>query len=434
MGKAQEENNMKKFLAKILILVTIIASISMTVSAASVDDEIVSLTKLGFNFMEEVLGDYSDKIKGIFNIILDVAEMCPTDTPEKEEPPKDDIPEETPEIIVPPTTTSVEVRAGIFGYESTYVVYGEVVPCHWVHNNNSETMVEVLSAVQSEEFLDMGQVAELFVEEFGPGVRVTRQETYIKAFLIEDLIDTSNKFLLPVKEEGLPVEVWEAFVIQFADEFTSVEVLPGVYDSEATYWVYGETVPCNWVHTNDFATMVEVLSDVQSEVFLTTEDVEELFIEKFERRAMVYESERQIKTFLLHDVYSGKEYLLPVKDEGLPIEVWEAFASKFEKDFTCEYDLLTERGIEIFFEEKLGYTPEIAVWHRGEDDVLLDIEFAHLGGMRYQIEAVYSEELEECVLTEEALEAFLDKNPECSVVPNFTWEQLINLLDFYHNW
>lgn len=206
------------------------------------------------------------------------------------------------------------------------------------------------------------------------------------------------------------------------------------YDEDAAFVIYGESVDCEWLPVAKGATIIEIFSDVESEEYLNTEEVSNLFYEEFGYDVRVSETGSYFDAFLIEDLYSAKEYLIPVKEEGMPIKVWYEFVSEFANEFIYDYDFFNDEEVAYEFEELLGYRPEVSVFYWDENDVTIDVTFDHLGGKTYCLEAIYVEEYNEYCVTDVALEAFLDRHPECSVVPNFNWKQLMKLLEFYYNW
>lgn len=208
------------------------------------------------------------------------------------------------------------------------------------------------------------------------------------------------------------------------------------YEEDSSYVIYGETVECELLHVADDATIVEILSDVESETYLTEEAVSELFFEEFGYKVRVSERETYFPYFLIEDTYSAKEYVVPTKEEGLPYEVWEGFVDEFGEGFFETINnvvFLDKDQVAKKFEMLLGYAPEVEVFHWTENDVTFDITFDHLDGKTFCLEAAFSIEDGEWFLTEQALRAFCEEHPETTVAPCFTWKQLLKLVELYYN-
>jgi hypothetical protein len=317
----------------------------------------------------------------------------------------------------------------------------------------SATLMTVSAADTDEVYVDAEYVVNVFEEELGyrPSYRVDKW--YEGHFDL--VVDFAHKTDLPLFSwevdslNGHWTISKEEFEKTFQNmkesgEFSGVPFLKGstykvqdslcVFDEDASFVIYGEAVECEWLPVAQGATVVEIFSDVESEEFLSIVEVSKLFYEEFDYDVRVTKCGNYFDAFLVEDLHAAKEFLIPVKEEGLPSEVWEAFVVEFEDEFNYDVSYLNELGVQVYFAELLGYKTEVSVFRWGEDDVTIDVTFDHLGGKTYCLEAIYVEEYNEYCVTDVALEAFLDRHPECSVVPNFTWKQLMKLLEFYYKW
>lgn len=303
----------------------------------------------------------------------------------------------------------------------------------------SATVITV-SAAATEETIGPEEAMEIITERLGYEPFNVTMPWGPNYWGLELTVSHLEDRLWGIRVEGdewqMSLDAFEEELARFEEQgFFDVPMVRGnEYERYSSYIIYGEVVDCEWLPMALGDTVVEIFSDVQSEDFLTTGDVSELFYEEFGYDVRVSEIRTYFDAFRIEDLHSTKEYLIPVKEEGLPSEVWEAFVVEFEDEFNYDVSYLNELGVQVYFAELLGYKTEVSVFRWGEDDVTIDVTFDHLGGKTYCLEAIYVEEYNEYCVTDVALEAFLDRHPECSVVPNFNWKQLMKLLEFYYNW
>jgi hypothetical protein len=303
----------------------------------------------------------------------------------------------------------------------------------------SATVITV-SAAATDEMLGPEEAMEIITERLGYEPFNVTMPWGPHYWGLEMTVRHLDDPLWGIRVEG---DEWQMSLADFEEElaclekqgFFDVEMVIGTaYERYSSYVIYGETIYCEWLPMSFGDTVVEVLFDVASEEYLTIDEVSELFYEEFGYKPEVQEFSSYFDAYCINDRRYGEEYLIPVKEEGLPVEVWEAFVTEFEDEFNYDVSYLNELGVQVYFAELLGYKTEVSVFRWGEDDVTIDVTFDHLGGKTYCLEAVYVEEYNEYCVTDVALEAFLDRHPECSVVPNFTWKQLMKLLEFYYKW
>lgn len=201
----------------------------------------------------------------------------------------------------------------------------------------------------------------------------------------------------------------------------------------------------------------EVLEDIRpiyltpqesvEEKYYTTDEVEELFFEKYGYDIHVYQckywNENEVEVnFVICDLYNGREFEIDAVqlEDGewyLTETVWQEFIENVDLSEEVQYatedvEFWTYEEIVEKFTDMLGYTPNVSV---SEEDLewfhSIDFSFDHLGGKKYYIDWVIIEEDGDVLVTDKVFSEFLEDNPEVTVVPRFTKKQLDKMYEFY---
>lgn len=188
--------------------------------------------------------------------------------------------------------------------------------------------------------------------------------------------------------------------------------------------------------------------DIDSDIFFDTNDIEELFEEKYGYEIDVYvctyhHRDSISADFVVCDRFNGVEYEIDAVQttEGwmVPEANWRWFINNYDLEDDVEYatgnigwweldEILEE------FEYMLGYVPEFEVWQDPELEWYntLDFEFEHIGGKNYSIEWTFMNRNGEILVSDKVFEEFLEENPEITKLLDIrSEEELERMYAFY---
>ena len=252
------------------------------------------------------------------------------------------------------------------------------------------------------------QVEDLFEEEYGYRPNVVCDMRYFEkvddavwVYVLEDWCNADCWYVEPTRVNGewlLSKTEWKNFTSENQEQLAA----NSAYAAKAKY-----------LNLHDLNEEFEEMLDYDAEVYLLNASIQDgtpCF--------NVYFDHLGGERYSIDAGVIDGEYVVSEK-------VFQMFCE--ENPETTEAELMALEDVVSEFEWMLDYEPTVTT----QDDCI-ELEFEHLGGRTYTIDYITVVEGEVYTYWG-AFDKFCEDYPETTAVPDFTLEELLNMLEFYYN-